>query len=64
MGPKNGLIKYNPQTSELKLFDLANARFYNNSDKRVGVITEKSFRKPTNWWGKTVCIILTEKENH
>ena len=39
-GTGNGLIKYNPQTSELKLFDLANARFYNNSDKRVGVITE------------------------
>ena len=39
-GTGNGLIKYNPQTSELKLFDLANAGFYNNSDKRVFVITE------------------------
>jgi signal transduction histidine kinase/DNA-binding response OmpR family regulator/ligand-binding sensor domain-containing protein len=40
LGAENGLIKYNPQTSELKLFDLANARFYNNSSKRVDVITE------------------------
>ena len=39
-GTGNGLIKFNPQTSELKLFELANARFYNNSDKRVYVINE------------------------
>ena len=39
-GAGNGLIKYNPQTSELKLFDLADARYYNNSDKMVLVITE------------------------
>ena len=39
-GTGNGLIKYNPQTSQIKHFDLATARFYNNSDKTVFAISE------------------------
>lgn len=39
-GAGNGLMKYNPQSTDLKFFDFTDARFYKNSVNRVSAIAE------------------------